>query len=654
MLGVEYIKNIKMKRILSLFAAAMLFGAGFTASAQQQGTSESGLYVPGALYVQFKDGTVNLPKSTDRHVPVSALFPAAKSQSKVYGLQDKAFSLRMGSDAVLANTFCIYMDSLSGFDDFIKELQADSRIESIERVPMRRVQGRFAPASSKEDSVPDDPFYGEVGGINTSWHLEQTGFPEIYGKYAASPDIRVAIVDNAVWGGHPDLQLDSANMYDAYNSVLGSSAPPRYVGQNQPGTPPDRLSSAYLWSHGTHCAGLAGAITGNGEGVASYGSGATLVGVKAANDAASDALPRSMEAVVWASEQDVDVISMSFGSEAYSGIENRLFNAMVQQGIILLAAAGNDAKLDVPNYPADYAGVISVGALNSDGSRASFSNYGSWVDVWTPGGSLMVNGRESDEVLIFSTTYGVTNYYSSKPEFSGKYYDAMAGTSMATPLTTGIVSLILSYYPELNAYQMCDLLQKTARDGCTYVPAAMQYMENLAGRQVDALDARWNPSTKRTRITWEAPDDAAVESYRIVMDGETIGETPNLFYEWTLSDSIATLALDTTAYVGVAAIYDGEAELPVYTRFMADEDLSNSFAATRPDQIRVYVDHAAKTVRLPQGLGFDKVEVYNIQGALMRSVPAGTATIDMSGCSSGMYIGRVFQDGMAVPFKFVL
>ena len=87
---------------------------------------------------------------------------------------------------------------------------------------------------------------------------------------------------------------------------------------------------------------------------------------------------------------------------------------------------------------------------------------------------------------------------------------------------------------------------------------------------------------------------------------------------------------------------------------MADEDLSNSFAATRPDQIRVYVDHAAKTVRLPQGLGFDKVEVYNIQGALMRSVPAGTATIDMSGCSSGMYIGRVFQDGMAVPFKFVL
>ena len=100
-----------MKRILSLFAAAMLFGAVFTVSAQQQGMSESGLYVPGALYVQFKAGALNLPKSTDRHVPVSALFLAAKSQSKMYGLQDHAFSLRLGSDAVLANTFCVYMDS---------------------------------------------------------------------------------------------------------------------------------------------------------------------------------------------------------------------------------------------------------------------------------------------------------------------------------------------------------------------------------------------------------------------------------------------------------------------------------------------------------------------------------------------------------------
>ena len=94
--------------------------------------------------------------------------------------------------------------------------------------------------------------------------------------------------------------------------------------------------------------------------------------------------------------------------------------------------------------------------------------------------------------------------------------------------------------------------------------------------------------------------------------------------------------------------------MPVYTRFMADEDLSNSFAATRPDQIRVYVDRASKTVTLPQGFDFDRIEVYNIQGALMLSAPAGTTALEMPACASGMYIGRAFKDGIAIPFKFVL
>ena len=113
-----------------MFAASLLLASGVSAFAQGNMQGDSDLYVPGELYVQFKPGVLNLPKSADRHVPVSALFPAAKSQSK-YGLQDKAFSLRMGSDAVLANTFCIYMDSLSGFDDFIKELQADYGVKGF-------------------------------------------------------------------------------------------------------------------------------------------------------------------------------------------------------------------------------------------------------------------------------------------------------------------------------------------------------------------------------------------------------------------------------------------------------------------------------------------------------------------------------------------
>lgn len=648
-----------------MFAASLLLASGVSAFAQGNMQGDSDLYVPGELYVQFKPGVLNLPKSADRHVPVSALFPAAKSYANPYGLQPKAFSLRMGSNVALANTFRIAIDSLSKMEDFIKELQKDSRIEYLERVPLQKIQVISSPARLRKDAAgegmpksdstatgPNDTYFGEVGGIQTSWHLEMVGYNELYGKYKASPDIRVAIIDNAVWGGHPDLQLDSANMYDAAHETVGSSFPPFYVGQNQPGTPPDRFSSAYHWSHGTHCAGLVGAITDNEEGIASVGSGLTLVGVKGSLDADGESLPRAVEGAIWAADQGVDVISMSYGNETNSRVEGNIYTSMVRQGIILLGAAGNSGKADVPSYPADYEGVISVGSLDSDGLISYFSNTGTWVDVWTPGGYWVVDGHDKEDNLILSTTYGVTNYYSSKPEFAGTYYDAMAGTSMATPLTSGIVGLILSYYPDLNAYQMRDLLRRTSREGCTYVPAALEYLENLDGRQVNNLEARCNPSTGKVAVSWQSPEDASAESYRVYLNGETVGETSNLYYEWTLTDS--TIVTDTAGEVGVAAIYAGTAELPVYARFTIDNHLSNEAASIRPEQIRVRVDHVAKTVQLPQGFDFERIEVYNIQGALMLSAPAGTLTLDMSGCADGMYIGRAFRDGLAVPFKFVL
>ena len=124
-----------------------------------------------------------------------------------------------------------------------------------------------------------------------------------------------------------------------------------------------------------------------------------------------------------------------------------------------------------------------------------------------------------------------------------------------------------------------------------------------------------------------------------------LGETPNLFYEWTLED--------TTGVVGVAAIYE-DAELPVYGRFRADEHLANQSQRIRPEQIFVQVDALSKTVELPVGLEFDRVEIYNMQGALMLSVPAGTTVLDMSSCAKGLYVGRAIKDGFAVPFKFVL
>ena len=179
-----------------MFAASLLLASGVSAFAQGNMQGDSDLYVPGELYVQFKPGVLNLPKSADRHVPVSALFPAAKSYANPYGLQPKAFSLRMGSNVALANTFRIAIDSLSKMEGFIKELQKDSRIEYLERVPLQKIQVISSPARLRKDAAgegmpksdstatgPNDTYFGEVGGIQTSWHLEMVGYNELYGKY---------------------------------------------------------------------------------------------------------------------------------------------------------------------------------------------------------------------------------------------------------------------------------------------------------------------------------------------------------------------------------------------------------------------------------------------------------------------------------------
>jgi subtilisin family serine protease len=122
------------------------------------------------------------------------------------------------------------------------------------------------------------------------------------------------------------------------------------------------------------------------------------------------------QGINWAADNGAKVISLSLGG---SGQSITLLNAVryaIGKGAVVVAAAGNDG-VSTPMYPGAYTEVIAVGATNAAGGRASFSNYGSWVDVAGPG------------ALIYSTTYN-----------GG--YGLMSGTSMATPAIAGVASLV--------------------------------------------------------------------------------------------------------------------------------------------------------------------------------------------------------------------
>lgn len=654
-------------------------------------------FVEGALYVKFREENLDFPKDMRntiyRDVEFSPLLSSgclvfyrepsdyqepstteqsidnvldssvAESSSKVgrfmevYGINEKAYSLRVRKSSDLDYIFRIEFDSITKTQALINELEENPAIEYVEKVPMYHLAGSTSFTAS---TSPSDPFYGEISGVNTSWHLDMVGFQELYGKYKGNGNLKVAVVDNAVWAQHEDLQIDSAYVYDAYNNIAGVAMPPSYVSPNQIGTP-EEPSSAYMWSHGTHCAGLIGALTDNGVGITSLASGVNLMGVRVSDNTGNN-LNSAPKGVLWAVDHGAKVISMSFGSETYSITEEKIYKELVEQGIILVAAAGNKG-VDVPNYPANYDGIICVGSVNSDGKRSSFSNFGDWVDVWAPGGYLSVNGKEDVNNQIFSTTFCITQYYWKKEEFSKKKYDAMVGTSMATPLVTSAVSLLLSYYPELNIYEIQDILQTSSAKGYIYIPEAFELIENGKNLQVQDLEASWNNVSHQLEMSWNAPTGSDnILGYKIFHNGQSLGTVNQTVFSCQQDD--------TSGYFGVKTLYkDKKESLILYTRIGENQV---SIENTSPDDLtgfssgltdlEVSLDRVNRQIYLHGSgsqpitdMNLRRIDIFDIRGVRLLGFQGDATVLDVSSLRQGVYVGRAIGKGGVVKvFRFIL
>lgn len=204
-------------------------------------------------------------------------------------------------------------------------------------------------------------------------------------------------------------------------------------------------------SHGTHVAGIIGAVRGNNTGIDGVTSAVRLMAVRAVPD--GDERDKDVaNAVRYAADNGAHIINMSFG-KAYSPNKSIVDEAMKyasSKGVLLIHAAGNDAEdLDVTNsYPMPVVindgrieNWITVGASSwrgADTLAASFSNYGrTEVDVFAPGEDIL------------STT-------------PGSEYERNSGTSMAAPVVSGIAALIMAYYPELNAGEVKKIILESA------------------------------------------------------------------------------------------------------------------------------------------------------------------------------------------------
>ena len=188
--------------------------------------------------------------------------------------------------------------------------------------------------------------------------------------------------------------------------------------------------------HGTHVAGIAAATTNNGQGIAGVCPNCRIMPVRVMDNSGAGTYANIAAGITYAAQKGARIINLSLGGTAYSQV---LHDAVTNASLVsvIVAAAGNNND-QILFYPAAYDdAVIAVGATDANDQRATFSNYGSWVDLMAPG------------VSIWSTWYG-----------GG--YTALSGTSMAAPFASGVAGLVYSRHLNWSANAVRAQLLHTA------------------------------------------------------------------------------------------------------------------------------------------------------------------------------------------------
>ena len=309
-----------------------------------------------------------------------------------------------------------------------------------------------------------DPLY------SLQWYLNSTEGINVEGAWAktrGSASVTVAVIDSGITE-HPDLdgQLwrntdGSVYGYDFVSLANGSDD-----GDGWDANPADTTPSNE-W-HGTHVSGLIAAANNN-IGVIGVAPGVKLLEVRALG--AKGGSPADLIAALnWAAGKDVpgvpknqhpaQVINMSLGNPQVAPCDTAtaaVLQTLHDMNIMVITAAGNNNTQALYSYPGNCYPTINVGATGFGGDRAYYSNYGRGVDISAPGGDDQKPGgapTETNGEILSTMNDGIDAL--GKPN-----YDLAEGTSMATPLVTGIAALMYSVKPNITPDQIWEAFKNT-------------------------------------------------------------------------------------------------------------------------------------------------------------------------------------------------
>lgn len=437
-------------------------------------SDDSALYVPGEIIVQLSDELVELveedlqeeklvTKSSDLNEVFKSLGVTSMKRLFPYAGEYEPRTRREG----LHKWYVLQFDKSRALTKAGAELEDLNGIEFVEN---RR-------------KIKTDEFNDLSSTQWGFWNRTKSGFDinvrKVWSDYTTgNPDVIVAVVDGGIDLTHADLAWNCGTKH--YNFV-------------------DNNTTIVAHDHGTHVAGTVAAVNDNGKGVcgvaggdyANGKKGITLMSCQIFETGKSGAGGSS--AIKWAADNGAVIAQNSWGYDydadgdgkltgdeltkalnatisisdkaavdyfiKYAGCDNngnQLSSSPMKGGLVVFAA-GNEGIRN--GAPANYEPVIAVGAVESNGTRASYSNYGSWVDIAAPGSSI----------------------YSTYPNSA---YGNMSGTSMACPHVSGVAALVLSYCG--GAGFTCDQLKERILNSANTSILSSAYQ---IGGLVDALGA---------------------------------------------------------------------------------------------------------------------------------------------------------------------
>jgi len=287
-------------------------------------------------------------------------------------------------------------------------------------------------------------------------------------------------------------------------------------------------------NHGTHTAGSISAVTNNSSGVAGASWNAALMPVCAASPTTDNAILYGFDGILYAANNGADIISCSWGGSNSSYYEQDVVNYVTSLGAVVVAAAGNDYS-SAPHYPSAYDNVFSVAAVNNSDVKASFSNYGTTVDVAAPG------------VNIYST-------------YNNNSYNYSSGTSMSCPLAAGIVGLVKTQHPNWSGYRAAEQVRVTADNIDNVNPS---YAGMLGMGRINAYRALTETPPSLHIVDVDLTD---TNGDGVIDPGETIQlhltiknylfATTNVDLTLSESDSYVTLTTNTTQVASIDSMQE--------------------------------------------------------------------------------------------------